>query len=128
MGRTEGVVDTEVETTVHDDTDDRGDESTVETGKTIRREGLSVDVDQAVELTSSSTLSGLGIVGETSTGVVEGVDEEQRRGTSSTTRGDVTGKPLPVTVVLLETEQGLEVILCRRLLEVSFRAIRAPTH
>ena len=110
--RTEGVVDTEVETTVDDDTNDGGDESTVETSNTIGSEGLLVDIDKAVELTSSSTLSGLGVVGKTGTGVVERVDEEQRRSTSSTTRSDVASKPLPVAVVLFETKEGLEVILC----------------
>ena len=112
LPRTERVVDTKVETTVDDDTDDGGDEATVETGNTVRGEGLAVDIDQAVELTSSSTLNRLGVVGETGTSVVEGVDEEQRRGTSSTTGGDVTGEPLPVAVVLLEAEERLEVVLC----------------
>lgn len=32
---TEGVVDTKVKTTVDDDTDDRGNESTIEAGNTI---------------------------------------------------------------------------------------------
>lgn len=109
----EGVVDTEVETTVDDDTDDGGDESTVETGNTVRGEGLAVDIDETVELTGSSTLGGLGVVGETSTGVVEGVDEEKGRGTSGTTGGDIASEPFPVTVVLLEAEEGLEVVLCK---------------
>lgn len=94
-----------LETTVDDNTDDRGDEATVKTANTIRGEGLPVDIDQAVELTGSSTLGGLGVVGKTGTGVVEGVDEEERRSTSSTTRGDVTSEPLPVALVLLEAEE-----------------------
>jgi hypothetical protein len=60
---TKRIVDTKVETTVDNDTDDRGDETTVETGDTVRREGLFVDIDQAVELTSSSTLGRFGVVG-----------------------------------------------------------------
>ena len=102
---TEGVVDTEVETTVDNDTNDRGDETTVKTSNTVGREGLAVDVDQAVELTGSSTLGGLVVVGETGTGVVEGVDEKEGRGTSSTTGCYVTGEPPPVAVILLEAEQ-----------------------
>jgi len=106
------VVHSEVETTVDDDTNDGRDETTVETGDTIRSEGLPVDVDQTVELTGSTTLGGtLGVVGETGTGVVEGVDEEKGRSTGGTTRGDVTSEPLGVTLRLLETEQGLEVVL-----------------
>ena len=109
--RTKGVVDTEVETTVDDDTDDRGHEATVETGNTVRGKRLLVDIDETVELTGSSTLGGLRIVGETSTSVVKRVHEEERGGTSSTTRRDVAGEPLPVAILLLETEQRLEVVL-----------------
>ncbi len=111
MIRTKGVVDTEVETTVDDDTNDGGDEATVETGNTVRGKRLLVDVDETVELTSSSTLGGLRVVGETRTRVVKRVDEEEGRGTSSTTGGDVASEPLPVTLVLLEAEQRLEVVL-----------------
>ena len=68
---TEGVVDTKVETTVDDDTNDRGDETSVETGKTVRLEGLAVDIHETVELAVSSTLGGLGVVRETSTSKVE---------------------------------------------------------
>ena len=81
--RTERVVDTEVETTVDDDTDDRGDEATVETGNTVRGEGLAVDVHETVELTLTTRLGVLGVVGKTGTGVVEGVDEEEGSGTGS---------------------------------------------
>lgn len=109
---TERVVNTEVETTVDDDTNDRGDKASVETGKTVRLEGLTVDIHETIELTVSSTLGGLSVVRKTGTSVVERVDEEQGGGTSSTTRGDVASEPPPVTLGLLETEQGLEVILC----------------
>lgn len=111
VGRTKGVVDTEVETAVDDDTDNGRDKATVETGKAIRREGLFVDVNEAVELTGSSALRRLRIVRETRTSVVKRVDEEEGRGTSRTTGCDVTSEPLPVAVILLEAEQGLEVVL-----------------
>ena len=108
---TERIITTKVETTVDNDTNDRGDKSSVETGKTVRLEGLAVDIDEAVELALSSTFCRFGVVGETGTSVIERVNEEQRGGTSSTTGGDVATKPLPVAVRLLETEQGFEVIL-----------------
>ena len=108
---TERVVDTEVETTVDDDTNDGGNETTVETGNTIGSKGLLVDINETVELTGSSTLGRLGIVSKTSTSIVEGVDEEKGGGTSRTTRCDVTSEPLPVALVLLEAEEGLEVVL-----------------
>ena len=104
----DGVVHAEVETTVDNDTGDGGHEATVETGNTVRGEGLLVDVHQAVELTVTTGLGVLGVVGKTSTGVVEGVDEEEGSGTGGTARGEVTGHPPPVAVaLLLEGEHGL---------------------
>jgi hypothetical protein len=60
----------------------------------------------------TSSLGGLGIIGQPCPSIVKGVHEEQRGSTSSTTRSKVASKPLPVTIsVLLEVEQALEVIL-----------------
>ncbi|KAI6751791.1 hypothetical protein HG531_006487 [Fusarium graminearum] len=59
------VVHSEVETTVDDDTSNGGHETTVETGNTVRGEGLLVDVDETVELTVTTGLGVLGIVGKT---------------------------------------------------------------
>jgi hypothetical protein len=81
--RLERVVHTEVETTVDDDTSDGGHETTVETADTVRRKGLLVDVYEAVELALTTLLGGLGVVGKTGTGVVEGVDEKEGSGTGS---------------------------------------------
>lgn len=107
----DGVVETEVETTVDDDTSDGGTETTVETGNTIGSDGLAVDIDETVELTLTTLLGGLGVVGETGTGVVEGVDEKEGSGTSGTTGGKVTGHPLPVAIdVLLVAEHLLELV------------------
>lgn len=111
--RTEGVVYTEVETAVNDNTNDRGHEATVKTRDTVGSEGLLVNIDETVELTSSSALGRLGIIGKTRTGVVKRINEEQRRGTSSTARGDVASEPHPIPVLLLEAEERLEVVLCR---------------
>ena len=44
------IVDTEVETTVDEDTDAGDDETTVETADTVRGQGLLVDIDQTVVL------------------------------------------------------------------------------
>lgn len=81
--RLDRVVETEVQATVDNDTKNRGTETTVETGKTVRSEGLLVDVNETVELAVTTALGGLGVVGKTGTGVVERVDEEERSGTSS---------------------------------------------
>jgi hypothetical protein len=79
----DGVVHTEVKTTVNDDTSDGRTETTVKTRDTIRGEGLLVNVYQTVELTSTTGLGVLVVVGKTGTGVVEGVNEEKGGGTSS---------------------------------------------
>jgi hypothetical protein len=122
--RLDRVVHTEVQTTVDDDTSDGRTETTVETSDTIRGEGLLVDIDQAVELTLTTSLGVLVVVGETGTGVVERVDEEEGSSTGSlkkladsfadrdrrtyTTRGQVTSHPLGISItVLLEGEHRL---------------------
>jgi hypothetical protein len=81
--RLERIVHAEVQTTVDDDTSDRRHETTVQTGDTIGGKGLLVDIDQTVELALTTLLGRLGVVGETGTGVIEGVDEEERGCTSS---------------------------------------------
>lgn len=78
----DGVVHAEVETTVDDNTGNGRTEATVETADAVSGESLSVDVDETVELTGTATLGRLGVVGQTGTGVVKGVDEEEGSGTS----------------------------------------------
>jgi hypothetical protein len=79
----ERVVHAEVQTTVDDYTKNGGHETTVETSNTVRGEGLLVNVYETVELAVTTLLGVLCVVGETGTGVVEGVDEEEGSGTSS---------------------------------------------
>ena len=78
----QGVVHTEVQTTVDDDTGDGRAETTVQTDDTIGGQGLLVHIDQAVELAVTTSLGVLAVVGQTGTGVVERVDEEEGSGTS----------------------------------------------
>jgi len=107
----ERVVHAEVETTVDDDTGDGGHETTVQTGDTVRGEGLAVDVNETVELALTTLLGVLGVVGQTGTGVVQRVDEQHGSGTSSTTGGQVTGHPPGVAItLLLEAEHLLELV------------------
>lgn len=77
----DGVVHSEVQTTVDDNSEDGRTETTVQTSNTIGSEGLLVDVNETVELTITTLLSRLGVVGKTGTGVVKGVDEEKGGGT-----------------------------------------------
>jgi hypothetical protein len=79
----DGIVHSEVQTTVDDNSKDGGHETTVETGNTIGGEGLLVNIHETVELAFTTLLGALGIVGKTGTGIIEGVDEEERSGTSS---------------------------------------------
>lgn len=80
--RLEGVVHAEVQTTVDDYAKNGGHETTVKTSNTVGSEGLLVNIYETVELTVTSTLGRLGVVGKTGTGVVEGVDEQEGSGTS----------------------------------------------
>lgn len=75
--RLDGIVQSEVQTTVHNNTEDGRTETTVETGDTVSGKGLLVNIDETVELTSTTSLGTLGIVGQASTGIIERVDEEE---------------------------------------------------
>ena len=75
--RLKGVVHTEVQTTVNDDTSDRGTETTVEADNAVRSQSLPVDINQTGKLTFTTLLRALCIVGQAGTGVIEGVDKEE---------------------------------------------------
>lgn len=76
----QGVVETEVETSVDEDTDTGDDETSVKTSNTIGFEGFGVHIYESVVLTSSnSVLAGnFIVVSQTCSGVVERVDEAER--------------------------------------------------
>lgn len=83
---TERIKKTKVKTTVDNNTNNRGNKTTVKTGNTVGMDSLAVNINEAIELMLPSTLSGLGIVGETCTSIVEGVDEKKGRSTGTSTR------------------------------------------
>ena len=64
------IVHSEVEATVDNNTSNGGTETTVETTNTVGGECLLVDIDEAIELTFTTSLGVLCIVGKTGTGVV----------------------------------------------------------
>jgi len=72
--RLKRIVETEVKTTVNNDTNTRDVETTVQTSDTIRLEGLLVDIDKTLELTFTTLLGRLGIVSKTSTSIIQRVD------------------------------------------------------
>merc|ERR1719341_2306977 len=107
--RLQGVVEAEVHATVDEDADGRDGEASVQALDAIGLEGLHVHVNQTVELTLA-TLT-LGIVGQSGPSIVEGVDEEQRHCSSSTTAGNVCGKLQGLGRVLGGLEGSLDGVL-----------------
>ena len=111
----EGVVHAKVEPTVDNNSGYGWHEATVEARNAIRCKGLLVNVDEAVELASASRLCVFVVIGQSSTRIVERVDEEKRGGTSSlcviscaklilckpyTTRRQIAHHPLGVSISL----------------------------
>lgn len=106
-----GIVDAKVSTTVEDDTDAGDDEAVVDSTLTpsLGAGGLEDAVKGSGELALGSVSD---IDGETGTGKVEGVDDEERGGSGGTTRGDVgeeadeetirAGATEPLSVEVLE--------------------------
>jgi len=103
------IVETEVHSTVYENTDAGNDESSVETLYTIGLDGLGVDVDQTLVLTLSSLA--LSVVGQTRTGVVERIDEQKGQRSRATTGQDVGGELFGVTGVLRNVESRLHLVL-----------------
>jgi len=105
----QGIVEAEIHATINEDTNAGDNEASVETLDTVGLEGLGIDVDETLVL--ALTALALGVVGQTRTGVIEGVDEEQREGTRATAGQDVGGELLGVGSVLLNVERRLHLIL-----------------
>lgn len=107
----DGVVETEVKTSVDNDTDARDNETSVETGNTIGGEGLFVDIDQTAVLLLTTLLGRLQVIGQFGSGEIQRVDEGEGDGTSQTTGSHVSSEPDSVTVFFLFIEHSLEGIL-----------------
>jgi len=105
----QGVVQSKVHASVDEDTDARDDKTSVETANSVGGESLSVDVDETVVL--SLAVSALVVVGQSSSGEVEGVDDGEGEGTSETTGSDVGGELLPLWGVLSYAEGSLNGVL-----------------
>jgi len=105
----DGIVKTEVKTSVDEDTNAGDGETSVETGNTVGGDGLLVDIDETIVL--SLTVLALGVVGESGSGVVERVDDGEGHGTSETTGCDVGGELGNVAGILADREEGLDLSL-----------------
>lgn len=109
--RLEGIVETEVTTTVHNNTNARNNETTVESGNTIGSDGLLVNIHETGVLTRTSLLGRLDIVTKTSSGVIQRVNEGKGDGTGDTTGSDVLGELGDESIILALLEQSLDLIL-----------------
>lgn len=96
----EGVEQTEVHTSVGNDTGDRNTETIVKT-KEARRAASSLH--EAVAEAIERLLARADIRGKTGTGIIKGIDNAEGAGTSKTTGGHVHSK--------VQTEIGLGVVL-----------------
>mmetsp|Transcript_8005 Transcript_8005/g.11891 ORF Transcript_8005/g.11891 Transcript_8005/m.11891 type:complete len:317 (-) Transcript_8005:61-1011(-) len=104
----EGIKETKVDSTVRDDTNDGNSDTVVEGYDSTRSDGLLKTVSKTVELGLSTSNIG----GETSTGVIEGVDNHQRSSSGKTSRSHVDGEELGELGVLVGLgEQSLDGIL-----------------
>jgi len=88
--RFESIIETEVKTSVDEDSDSGNDKSSVKTSDSVRGEGLSVDIDEPIEL--AGAVLGFAIVGQSSSSEVERVDYGERQGSGESTRGNVCGE------------------------------------
>lgn len=110
--RLEGVVHSEVKTSINDDAHTRDVEPTVQAADTVASKGLAIDIHDAVELPLATHLCSLGIIGETSTSVIQRIHKQQRRSTGSSSGSYVAEEPLPVPIlVLFKVEHALKVVL-----------------
>ncbi|TRY75870.1 hypothetical protein TCAL_09361 [Tigriopus californicus] len=107
----QGIVKTEVHATVDEDTHAGDDETAVQSGDTVRGQSLPVDVDESVELALATLLAALGVVSQTSTGIIQRVDEGQRHGTGKSSGQDVLAELLDIGGVLLSGEHALDGVL-----------------
>jgi len=71
----DGIVHSEIETSVYNDTDARDNETSVKSGKTVGSKSLLVNINDSVELFFSTTLLGtLGIISQSSSGEIKRIN------------------------------------------------------
>jgi hypothetical protein len=103
-----GIEETEVDSTVWDDTNNRHSDAVVQTTNTAGGHSLLQAIEKTVELLLSSS----DIRSKTGTGVIERVDDAQRTGSSKTTSSHVNGEEFAELSVLVGLrEEGLDSIL-----------------
>lgn len=101
-----GIVGTEVESSVDEDTDEGDAQTSVNTLETIRFVGLGDTVDQTLVLLAN-------IVSQSGSAVIEGIDEHHRGSTSHTTSEQVTSEELELLFIGIDTSDelsGIEIL------------------
>lgn len=102
------IEETEVDSTVRDNTDDRNSNTVVKTSNTRGLDGLGKTVDEAVKLLLSRTDIG----SKTSTGIIERVNDHKGSSSGKTSRSHVDGEELQELSVLVGLgEHGLDGVL-----------------
>jgi len=100
------IVTSEIASSVSNDTNNGDTETLIETLKTVSFVDLADTINETSELSVSTSSTNIG--SKSSSGKIEGIDEHQRSGTSSTTGGEVTHEELPEISLGVEgTEDGL---------------------
>merc|ERR1719328_52717 len=105
----ESVVESEVHSTVDEDTNSRDGESSVETLDSIGLQSLDVDINESVELSLASLA--LGVISQPGSGVVKRVHKQEGQSSSKSSTGNVGSKLQILRSVLRSLEQALDLIL-----------------
>mmetsp|Transcript_6293 Transcript_6293/g.13690 ORF Transcript_6293/g.13690 Transcript_6293/m.13690 type:complete len:330 (-) Transcript_6293:364-1353(-) len=104
----EGVEETEIDSTVRNDSNNRHSNTIVQTTNTTGGHSLLQAVKKSIEL----TLSGSNIRCKTRTGVIEGVDDTEGSGSSKSTRSHVDSEEFgELSVLVCLREHSLNTIL-----------------
>lgn len=106
------IVNTEVESSIDDDTNTRDNESSVEPSDSVSGECFLIHVNEAVELLDTSLFGVLQVIGESSSGIIQGIDEQERDRAGSTSRSEISNEPNQIPVfVFVFIEESFEVVL-----------------
>ena len=109
--RFQRIVHSKVKPTVNYNSHTRDVESAIKPSNAIRFESFLVNIDQTVKLPFTALVCSLGVISQTCSSIIKGINKKERWSASSTTRRQVPGKPLPVTIlVFLEIELPFKVI------------------
>jgi hypothetical protein len=100
------VVQTKVETSVHNDTNTRYGKTSVQPLDAITLQGFSVHINETVELTFSAFSGRLCVVGQPGSSIIQRVHKDEGHCTSATTSNDILGEFHGRRICLLDLENS----------------------